>query len=171
MLTRKDFLCTLMRYKYYVDAVPTDTISPYNKQWLDNTRLLVGEAVLAASDKRIVKTLQDEVLEEYYTAVKKAVCNYCFLDEATRQRTAVLIYPELVDPWGDWRYMKFPLEIGASFGIDEETGRTLLSEWEELERMQLLDVFVGNTQASRELLEMFHQDYEQLVFVDLPKKV
>jgi len=62
------------------------------------------------------------------------------------------------------------LEIAASFGIDEQTGKNLLSEWEELERMQLLDVFIGNTQAAKELLELFHGEYADSRLIDLPKR-
>eukprot|EP00392_Amoebophrya_sp_AT5.2_P006694 g6706.t1 len=169
-LTRRDFLCTLLRYKYYVNSVPTHVVAPYNKQWLDNVQLLVGERTLQSSTPQVVAALQKEMVQEYYHACKTAVCNYCFLDESTRQRTAVLIFPELVSPWGTMggKGGRKPLEIAASFGIDEQTGKNLLSEWEELERM--LTAKMLKTLAAKELLELFHGEYADSRLIDLPKR-
>ena len=69
------------------------------------------------------------------------------------------------------------MAIAQSFGLNEQTGQTLLAEIEAYTRMQLLDVFVLNTQAAKEVLELFYSQpeggasaYHALSFLDLPKK-
>ena len=66
--------------------------------------------------------LRMEVFRDYYKALRVAVSNYCLMDDRTRERLAVMVYPEVtnVSPWGDERYMTLPslnVAIAESFGF------------------------------------------------------
>lgn len=77
----------------------------------------------------------------------------------------VLMYPvgASAQPWGDEKYLSLTslnVAISESFGFlqpgNPSNGETFLSEYVNINRMTLMDLFVQNTQAVKELLNLFY---------------
>lgn len=146
-------------------------IAPYNTQWMKHILVLVKSCLPPSEEcSDLLRDLKKEVFCHYFETYRELVANYTFLDVHTRQTTGVLVFPDPVPrPWG-----VFPLPLQTSVAIQESFGKLKnknnLTVWIESERLRLFDVFVGATHAAKELLDMFVQNYAQLLLCDLPKK-
>jgi dynein heavy chain len=95
----------LYRYEYYVsDMVPTSCLAPMNPDWVDNVgyslRVDRLREMSAAEVDNMLTQMQEEMLNEYDYAMRRAVIDYVFLSPAARERSNILFVPAPLPSWG-----------------------------------------------------------------------
>eukprot|EP00929_Paragymnodinium_shiwhaense_P109502 TRINITY_DN7596_c0_g2_i1.p1 TRINITY_DN7596_c0_g2~~TRINITY_DN7596_c0_g2_i1.p1 ORF type:complete len:4821 (+),score=1098.93 TRINITY_DN7596_c0_g2_i1:122-14584(+) len=168
-LTREEFYEGLHRYHQYVsNGIDKGCVAPYNENWtrnieknLDVTRFV--PELTETHAKSMLSAMGQEVKDDYFIAVRRAIVDHVLEDEKARERAGVFFLPRPPTVWGQAVYVGVE---GHSGGAPEGWHMRLRDS-----RLRTAAALANCNSATLRLLELWHRDFDNLLLVDLPSKI
>ena len=91
---------SINRYIHYQQSeeIKTDELSKYKKRWMTNALNLIGDDNLLREFEESVRSLYQEVFQNYAYAMRKSIIDYVLICPAERRRLHILMLPRPVPP-------------------------------------------------------------------------
>ncbi|CAK9112544.1 4-glucanase) [Durusdinium trenchii] len=150
------------------DGISDAAVAPINSEWLENVAFLVeADRLFKDLDPQVVQSIMEAVVIEmkagYVRACKRAIADYIFKDQDSRERALVPFIPSPVPDWGT-----VPFE-----GIEGTVGGPP-DEWRdgiEENRNAVVRILTVCNQSALRLLYLWYgtgTGYGSMLLVDLP---